>query len=579
MKIVQLTQGTPEWHAHRAQHYNASDAPAMLGCSPYKSRQDLLREVATGIVPEVDAATQKRFDDGHRFEAWARTLAEEIIGEELFPCVGVADGGIYSASFDGLTLLEDTAWEHKSLNNELRAAMVDGCTGADLPKLYRVQMEQQALVSGAERVLFMASKWDAAGDLIEERHCWYTPDPELRAEIIAGWEQFDLDVDSYQTEPAAAPEAVGRAPDQLPALHIEVTGMVTASNLHQWKDAAIAVFQGISTDLTTDQDFADAEKTVKWCGEIEDQLKAAKQHALGQTASIDELFRTIDAISAEARAKRLELDKLVKSRKEAVRTEILTAGREAVRAHVDQINSSLGQHAIPLPATLTADLAAAIKGKKSFTSMRDAVDATVANAKIASSQTAERVRANVAILAKHDDHASLFADRILLCASKSPEDLGNLVAARIADFEAREAKRLEEERERIRKEEAERLEREQLEAAQAREAEKAPPTPPADAEASAAAEPVATARSTVASVASAGAAPTPAGARIKLGDLNELIAPISITAQGLASIGFKPVGSERAAKLYALADLPAICTKLGQIVEAAPARAAQKKAA
>ena len=83
MKTVNLVQGTPEWHAHRAQHLNASDAPAMMGCSPYKTRAQLIREVTTGITPEVDAATQRRFDDGHRFEELARPLAEAIIGEEL----------------------------------------------------------------------------------------------------------------------------------------------------------------------------------------------------------------------------------------------------------------------------------------------------------------------------------------------------------------------------------------------------------------------------------------------------------------------------------------------------------------
>jgi putative phage-type endonuclease len=121
MKTVDLIQGSPEWHAHRAQHWNASDAPAMLGVSPYKSRAELLRERATGISQEFDAATQRRFDDGHRFEALARSLAEQIIGDELFPVTGV--NGRFSASFDGLTMLEDTAFEHKSLNDELRAAI------------------------------------------------------------------------------------------------------------------------------------------------------------------------------------------------------------------------------------------------------------------------------------------------------------------------------------------------------------------------------------------------------------------------------------------------------------------------
>ena len=34
MKTIKLIQGTPEWNAHRAQHWNASDAPAMMGVSP-----------------------------------------------------------------------------------------------------------------------------------------------------------------------------------------------------------------------------------------------------------------------------------------------------------------------------------------------------------------------------------------------------------------------------------------------------------------------------------------------------------------------------------------------------------------
>ena len=75
MQIVNLIQGSQEWHAHRAQHFNASDAPAMMACSSYKTRAELIKELATGIGQEVDAATQRRFDAGHQFEALARPLA------------------------------------------------------------------------------------------------------------------------------------------------------------------------------------------------------------------------------------------------------------------------------------------------------------------------------------------------------------------------------------------------------------------------------------------------------------------------------------------------------------------------
>lgn len=56
MKIHNLIQGSPEWLAYRAKHFNASDAPAMMGCSPYKTRAQLLRELHTGIAPDVDVA-------------------------------------------------------------------------------------------------------------------------------------------------------------------------------------------------------------------------------------------------------------------------------------------------------------------------------------------------------------------------------------------------------------------------------------------------------------------------------------------------------------------------------------------
>ena len=78
MKHHNLEQGSAAWHAHRRNHFNASDAPAMMNCSPYKSRADLIHETATGLAAEVDAATQRRFDSGHRFEALARPICQGL---------------------------------------------------------------------------------------------------------------------------------------------------------------------------------------------------------------------------------------------------------------------------------------------------------------------------------------------------------------------------------------------------------------------------------------------------------------------------------------------------------------------
>lgn len=581
MRIVNLIQGTPEWHAHRAEHLNASEAPIMLGEFPNISRAELLKVRATGVAQEISWFLQQIFDNGHQFEALARPIAEEIVGEDLYPCVGVQ--GKLSASFDGLTLLEDTAFEHKTLNATLRACMTPDCVGTDLPLYHQIQMEQQCMVSQAERVLFMASEWKQdpqteAWQLVEERHCWYYPNPELREGIVPGWEQFEADVCAYQVVPVAEP-VVGKAPDQLPALRIELQGMVTASNLGDFRAHAMAVLGGINRNLQTDTDFADAEQTVKWAKAVEEKLDAAKAHALSQTADIDAMFRTVDDVKAETRRIRLELEKLVGKRKDERRIEIVQAGRNNVQDHYDQINASMGQHAIAFPAqAVTAELGASIKGKKSFSSMEDAVSTTAANIKIAASQLAERIRVNVGILNEHALHATLFADRVQLCATKAPDDLRNLVAARIGAHQQAEQQRLDDERARIRKEEEDRAARLQQEKdAQAARHETAAAAPVV-------AEPAVESPTSPAALAPqqsyvhAVATPEPAedrapwapeGQRIKLGEINALIGPLTISAEGLRQLGFEPISTERGAKLYAADQVPAMCEQMIRVLRGA----------
>ena len=549
MKIVNLIQGTPEWHAHRAQHHNASDAPAMMGCSPYKTRAQLVREVATGIGQEVDAATQRRFDDGHRFEELARPLAEQIIGAELYPVTGT--NGKLSASFDGLTMAGDIAFEHKSLNDALRAAMFEGCTGADLPLQYQVQMEQQLLVSGAERVLFMASKW-AGDEQVEERHCWYVSNPELRAKIVAGWEQFEADVSAHEPEVVAA-TPVAAVVAGFGNLSVRVEGRVLASNLDVFKANAEAFIATLPkpADLQSDQDFADAEAAVKACADAEARIKAVKETAMGEMADVDAMFRTADAVNEALRQARLALDKAVKAEKENRKGNIVQAGAAAVRAHIAGVNASLGEHAISPPANLVAEIGLAIKGKKSLASMKDAVDTAVAAQKITASQFADGVRACIAVLAEFPSHAHLFADRVQLCASKAPEDLRNLAKARIAEHEQREADKLEAEREKIRAEEAVKQAAQPASGNTTVQHQQDVESAPVDRSPA----PI--------------SAPSSTGKRIKLGEINAAINPLSITADGLAQLGFTHVAQDRAAKLYDASQLPAIYAALHRVLTTA----------
>lgn len=542
MKTHEVAQGSREWHLHRAMFRNASDAPAMMGCSPYKTRTQLLQECATGIVAEVDAGTQRRFDDGHRFEALARPRAEAFIGQELYPVVG--SNGRLSASFDGLTMLEDIAFEHKTLNDELRAIMHDDTKGHELPFMYRVQMQQQCMVAGCERVLFMASKWNG-DELVDERFCWYDSDPDLAAAIDDGWDQFERDLAEF-TPAEAQVEVIGAAIESLPALVVTVEGRVTASNLIAFRESADRFISKIKTDLQTDQDFADAEQTVKFCKDGEDRLALVKQQALAQTASIEELFRTIDHISEQMRQKRLALDKLVKNRKETIRAEIVAESQAALDAHIISLNTRLGAGWMQ---RTPGGFGEAIKGKKTVASVRDATATALAHAKIAASALADRLEANRKSLVQDgQDWFFLFAD-FAAAGTRDPETFAAVAAQRIAQHKEAEQRRRDAEQA-AQRAESERLEKlaEERRAADeraARDAEAAKTVP--------AFECVATPEGD--------RGPAPA-AMLNLSEINRRLGGVSVTGATLAGFGIEPAQKIKASIMYTADAWPRLCDAL-----------------
>lgn len=545
MQVHNVQQGTPEWHALRSSYFTASEAPAMMGASKFQTRNDLLAMKKTGIVPDVTPQQQAAFDRGHATEEMARPLVEEMIGEELYPIVGTS--GNLLASMDGATMLGDVLFEHKLWNERVVAQIRAG----ELEPHYYWQLEQQLLVSGAERVIFVCS--DGTKDRFA--HLEYSPVAGRREQLVAGWAQFEQDLGEFEVKEAKV-EVIGAAPDQLPALRIDVTGMVTASNLDAFKAHALTVISNISTELKTDKDFADADATVKWCGEVEDKLKAAKEHALSQTESIDVLFKAIDDIAAETRRKRLELEKLVKARKDIIRSDIVMDAAKALQDHIDQINSTLGGK-IRMPR-VQSDFAGAIKGKRTIDSLREAADAELARAKIEASRIADGIRANLVSLNElAADHKFLFHDAQELVL-KANDDLVALIKVRINEHEAEQAKL---------REQQQRLDEQKAQAAEAQtqaQAEQQPENKPAEP------DPV------TATPIKAVETPAPInddGQRFKLGDLSDRLG-FTVSAGFLSSLGFEVVAKERGASLYRESDFPRICAALINHIQAVQANRA-----
>lgn len=584
MKIHNVTQGSSEWHSLRAGHFTASEAPAMMGASKYQTRTELLAAKKSGIAPEVNSSQQFIFDKGHAAEAGARPIAEEQIGEELYPIV-CTEGNLL-ASLDGATMLGDTIFEHKLWNESLAAQVRAG----DLEPHYYWQLEQQLLVSGAEKAIFVCS--DGTRDNFASME--YRPVPGRAEQLLAGWKQFEEDLAAFEPQ-APAQKVAANQVDDLPSVMVQVTGSVAIVDNLAVFEVALGDFLAnrLIREPRTDQDFADLDLQIKALKKAESALDAAEAQMLAQVQTVDAIKRKKDAMSKLIRDNRLLAEKLLASEKEARRLEIKTAAESAFAAHVAAINKRLGKVQLP---PIRADFAGVMKGKRTIATLQDAADTELARLKIEANASAEAIEVNLASLRTlATDHAFLFSDAQQLVL-KDNEALEAIIKSRIADHEAEEkAKaeaRAEAERERIREEERaalakeqatkEQAERERI-AAEQRErdaaerqrlekerAEKAAERESLAAEASP--QPVAELSDTafvadmakplnLQPAATAALQPVDDGQRINLGDINARLG-FSLSADFLRSIGIESVGRERAAALYRASDFARICAAL-----------------
>lgn len=558
MKIHNVVPGSSEWLQLRTGYHTASEAPAMMGASKYQTRTALLYQKKTGVSPDVDGYTQKLFDRGHKTEAEARAIVETMIDDDLYPVTCTDDAGYLLASLDGRTYSGSILFEHKLWSEDLAAQV----RAKELTPHYYWQMEQQLLVTGAEMVIFVCS--DGTEDNFVQME--YRAVPGRSEQLMAGWEQFDADLAAYVPAEAVAP--VVAAPQLgLPAVSITVNGSIAlVDNLDKFGQALKAYVERINKKPETDQDFADLESNVKALKAAEDALDAAESGALAQTDSIDTMRKTVALYRETARSNRLLIEKLVKAEKEARRMAIISEAVAELHTHIRKCNDRIGKPYMP---AIPGDFAGVVKGLKSLDSMKDKVSTELARCKISANEWADQIQLNLGTDGL-EEYSGLFADIATLCL-KAPEDFKNTVSARISQHQAKEAARLEAEREKIRAEEAAKAQREA--AAEASRAEAVRVAAEQMAQAAAAHEAnelafkdavgagtgitrtVVTAEQVqVTHVPVANVIPMTRPANtpptLKLGEINERIAPIQITADGLRALGFEPDGWAGAAMLF-----------------------------
>jgi predicted phage-related endonuclease len=451
VQIHDVIQRTPAWEALRDSCWPGSVAPAMRGESSYVMRDEAIAAAAVGTPREFSAWVEKNIlQKGRDIEIAGRRIAEKMLGEDLYPATCTEDIPGLSrpllVSLDGLTMDWDTTFECKQYNAGLFAAV----QGGDCLE-HRFQVVQGLVITKAKRCLFMCT------DGTEENTatCWITLRDGDERDLIAGWKQFEEDVKNY-TPPPQAEVVVGATIKELPALTIRVEGRVVDSNLGVFRQAARELIAAIRTDLQTDQDFADADKATKWLKDGEDRLELVKAQALSQTATIDDLFRTVDEIRNGMRDKRLMLEKLVKTRKEGIRAEIVTGARTALGYHCLTLSNLLAGAAknwwprgVAAP-TITVEgvgenFVGVIKGLKSIDSLRNKVNTELADRKIAASSLANAIQERMALMAElAPQHAHLFTDASQL-VNKDLDYVKLAVEGRLRDeqrrIEAEEARK------------------------------------------------------------------------------------------------------------------------------------------
>ena len=457
-----VQQGTRAWLDLREGYFTASEAPAALGVSRYVTRAELLRRKHTGIAEEHSPATLGKFAAGHDAEAKARPLAEVIADGELFPVTMSADvGGLkLLASLDGLTMDDAIAWETKLWNEGLAANVRAGT----LPEHYTVQMDQELLVSGASRCLFTCT------DGTPERFvsCWYEPAPGRFDALLAGWRQFAADLAAYALPPAAEP-VQAEPMESLPAVSVRLDGALSvAGNLPTFAEALRAFIGRMPAKPATDNEFATVEAACKSLKKAEDALDAAEAGALASITDVEAMRRAVADCRKLARDTRLAAEKMVERRKLELKESAVMNARRALDLHIAAVNAEVAPMRI-LP--VVADFSSAIKGLRTIASMQNALDTTLAGAKIAADAQGRAIRVNVAAFkaATGDDGAllALFADLGQL-VHKAADDFRALVdnritahrtaeAAKEAARQAAEAQRIAQAEQRAREQEAARI--------------------------------------------------------------------------------------------------------------------------
>jgi len=378
METFNLVQGTEEWLAFRAENCPASEYPAVCNKSKFTSRTDLMMQRKYNIQPVFSDFMKEKMREGHRAEAAFLKVLENITGDSFYPVTGRLEGTKLTASFDGLNMDNSVGYEHKLYNKTLLAAIHAALANRDqeaIPETYRLQLDQQLLVSRADFIYFCCSDGTEENSVIFK----YYPDPDRLAAIAPAWEQYLKDEAAYMPEDVL--EVVQSEVKGFPVVKYEVKNTSVVSNIDLCleqirKRAAVE----IDRPLETDQDYADKEQINKAVKKARADMKALVSDVKAEFSSLAEFESSAAEIDKTLQKMQSSGEKQVKAAKDEKKDLIIRAALLDLTEYASEVSSELDCNVVDhvdIP-----DFYGAIKNKKTLASIQNAVDSLVAEMKI-----------------------------------------------------------------------------------------------------------------------------------------------------------------------------------------------------
>lgn len=169
MKIIELEQGSQEWLSWRKTVITATDCAAIFGSSPWSTPYQVWQR-KLGLVEEQKS--NDAMERGKRLEPIIRARFIKNFGINMTPVVvESSEYEFLGASLDGLSDCRKYLLEVKTGGQKLHKMAQEGI----VPVYYMNQMQQQFLVTGADKCFYIVGSEDETQDIIIEIY----PDPEF----------------------------------------------------------------------------------------------------------------------------------------------------------------------------------------------------------------------------------------------------------------------------------------------------------------------------------------------------------------------------------------------------------------